>query len=183
MKLKWKILIPVILLTILFITKFILFNFPISEGKRVGNLSDISQQNRFGFLSTWEGTIDDGTGERLSTRFSVHDKKLAEELYEYEGKEVVIYYEEHFFGFPHATNINVVSWKPKENEVVVTSTENTQESVNSYSDDKALNLLNKTLFCSLLGSLYSDQELYQRVKDFIKKNNLYLYKQFSSCNN
>lgn len=182
MTLKWKILIPVILLTILFIVKFIMFNFPISEGKRVGNLSKISQQVRFGFLSSWEGTIDDGTGERLSTRFSVHDKKLAEELYQYEGKEVVVYYEEYFFGFPHETNVNVTSWKPKETEVVVTS-ETSSGSVSNTQNDKVLNLLNKTLFCALIGSLYSDQELYQKVKELVKKNNLYLYKQFDTCNN
>ena len=48
--------------------------------------------------------------------------------------------------------------------------------------DKTLQLLNKTLFCSLLGTIFSDANLYAQVKEHIRKNNLYLFKQIETCN-
>lgn len=168
---KWKILIPVILITLLVATKFVLWDFPISNGKRVGNLTKISKKGKF--LPTWEGTIDEGSGDKLTSYFSVRDNVIAQELYNYEGKEVIVYYEEYFMGWPRDTNYNVTSWKPKDSK-----------SLQAMSNgDDALSLLSKTMFCSLLGSLISNQDLYQQVKAHVKENNLYLFRQFNECNN
>ena len=113
MSLKWKLLIPLIFSFILFVTYYILFRFPISEGKRVGNLVKISHKGKFSFLKTWEGTIDEGSGDKLTHHFSVRDPVLAKELYDYEGKEVVVYYEQYMMGWPRDTTYNVIRWTPK----------------------------------------------------------------------
>lgn len=168
---KWKILFPVIVLTILVGTKFILWDFPISNGKRVGNLTKISKKGKF--LATWEGTVDEGSGDKLTSFFSVSDNAIGDELYNYEGRQVIIYYEQYLVGWPRETNYDVVSWKPKD---LGSGTMEVQSS------GEALNLLSKTLFCSLLGAIYNNQELYQQVKAHIKENNLFLYNQVSACN-
>jgi len=167
---KFKILLPVFTLTLLFATKYILWDFPVSNGKRVGNITKITKKGKI--IPTWEGTIDEGSGDQLTSHFSVRDKKIAEELYNYEGKEVVMYYEQYILGWPRETNYAIISWKPKNSKQL------TEENIST----PALDLLSKTLFCSLLGALYKDQDLYQRVKDFVKTNNLYLYNQISECN-
>ena len=169
---KFKILLPVILLTSLVLSKYILFNFPISTGKRVGNLVKISKKGKL--IKTWEGTIDEGSGDKLTTYFSVENDKIAQELYDYEGKSVVIYYEEYIVGWPQDTNYNVTAWNPKKGNVLSNDSE-----VVSTSAHK---LLSKTLFCSLLGALYSNQELYQNVKNHLKENNLFLFNQIDKCN-
>lgn len=168
---KWKILFPIFIITFLVIGKYILWDFPVSNGKRVGNLTKISKKGKF--LPTWEGTIDEGSGDKLTSYFSVRDNKIAEELYNYEGKQVILYYEQYILGWPRDTNYNITSWKPKDNNNLTLSTS---------SQDEALSLLSKTLFCSLLGTLISNEELYQKVKEHIEKSNLYLYQQIDKCN-
>jgi hypothetical protein len=170
---KWKILTPIILLSLLAATKYILWDFPVSNGKRVGNLTKISKKGKV--LPTWEGTIDEGSGDKLTSFFSVSNTEVAEELYNYEGKQVIIYYEQYILGWPRDTNYNVISWKPKDSNGL-----NSAEV--SAIQNKSLSLLSKTLFCSLLGSLYSNSELYTQVKSHLKENNLYLFKQVASCN-
>ena len=170
---KWKILLPVFLIALLVIGKYILWNFPVSNGKRVGNLTKISKKGKI--IPTWEGTIDEGSGDKLTSFFSVRDTTIAEELYNYEGREVILYYEQYLLGWPWETSYNITSWKPKQPEQVVTQS-------SAPEDSKTLNLLSKTLFCSLLGTLISDEELYQNVKNHVKETNLYLYNQFEKCN-
>ena len=179
---KWKILLPVILISLLFIAKYILWNFPVSSGKRVGNLTKISKKGKI--IPTWEGTIDEGSGDQLTSTFSIKDNVLAEELYNYEGRQVILYYEQYILGWPRETNYNITSWKPKADliQTINNTGGNTGASVNN-NESEALDMLSKTLFCTLLGSLISDQDLYLKVKEHVKKNNLYLYNQFSECNN
>jgi hypothetical protein len=174
MSTKWKILTPIIIISLGFIAKFILFDYVVSNGKRVGNLTKISKKTRFWIFKTWEGTLDEGSGDKLTSYFSVEDEELANQLYEFEGRQVVLYYEQHVLGFPRQTNYNIVSWKPK------------TEAGEVLMDDRgssALDLLSKTLFCSLLGAIYTDQELYQKVKNHVKENNLFLFNKISDCNN
>ena len=175
---KWKILFPVFFILSLFIVKYILWDYPISDGKRVGNLTKISKKGKF--IPTWEGTIDEGSGDQLTSLFSVRDNAIGEELYNYEGRKIVMYYEQYFVGWPRDTTYNVVSWKPNNLE---NPSAPVQASAPNLNQDKVIDLLSKTLFCTLLGSLYVDEELYQRVKDHLKKSNLYLYKNVEKCNN
>lgn len=165
---KFKILFPIFFVAALVIGKYILFNLPISTGKRVGNLVKLSKKGKI--IKTWEGTIDEGSGDKLTTYFSIHDEVLGKELYEFEGKDkVIIYYEEYIVGWPYETNYNVTSWSSKENIIV-------------NEEGEATTLLSKTLFCSLLGALYSNESLYKQVKEHLKNNNLYLYNQVEKCN-
>lgn len=173
---KFKIFFPIIVVTILAIAKYILWDFPISDGKRVGNLTKISKKGKI--WPTWEGTIDEGSGDKLTTYFSVQSNETGEELYNYEGKQVIIYYEQYLVGWPRDTNYNVVSWKPKDggpSDAVAVSS-------HAYRSGAEESLLSKTLFCALLGSIFTDKDLYQQVKSHVKENNLYLYKQISGCN-
>lgn len=167
---KFKIITPIILITLIIAGKLILWDYPVSSGKRVGNLVKISKKGKV--IPTWEGTIDEGSGDKLTSYFSVRDDGLGEELFNYEGKQVIIYYEQYFVGWPWETDYNVVSWKPKDGD----------ERTMGETGSPAMNLLSKTLFCSLLGSLIMNQDLYEQVKNHVKDNNYYLFKQFEKCN-
>ncbi|MBD63568.1 MAG: hypothetical protein CME62_00035 [Halobacteriovoraceae bacterium] len=176
---KFKILAPLIFVGLLFIVKYILWDFPVSDGKRVGNLTKISHKGRF--IKTWEGTIDEGSGDQLTTRFSVKSDQIGEELYAFEGKGVVIYYNEHLVGWPRETKYDVVSWKPQQKDAGSQPVESNLTG-NLSETNPLVKALSKTLFCSLLGTLYKNQELYQQVKDYVRENNLYLYNQYENCN-
>ena len=173
---KWKLLLPVITLTLLVATKYILWDFAVSSGKRVGNLTKISKKGNF--YPTWEGTLDEGSGEGLVSQFSVQSDSIGEELYNYEGRKVIVYYEQYLVGWPRDTTYNIVGWKPKEALAGAVD----ENIIQVASGDKALNFLSKTLFCSLLGTLFTDQALYQSVKEHVKKSNIFLYNQFDKCN-
>ena len=173
---KFKIILPIVVLTLLFVGKLILWDFPISTGKRSVNLVKLSKKGKI--LKTWEGTMDLGSGDLLTFDFSVRNNELANEMYNYEGKTVSIYYEEYLAGWPWETKYNVVDWSQKNK----TKSSASQGKTTVESSSQALSLLNKTMFCSTIGTLYSDQSLYKQVKEHLKKNNLYLYRQIDKCN-
>ncbi len=178
---KWKILTPIVLITLIFCTFWVLYEFPVSSGKRVGNLTKISKKGKFYFTKTWEGTIDEGSGDKLTTYFSVSSDELGEELYAYEGKEVILYYEEHFMGWPRDTKYDIMSWKPKTSSLGYG--DSAASSLGEVEESSVSRELGKTLLCSFLGSIYQDKDLYSKMKEHIKASNLYLYKQFERCNN
>lgn len=152
--------------------QYIFFNYPVSAGKRVGNLTKLSTRGKI--LKTWEGTLNEGYGDKLTTYFSISSNKIAEELFEFEGKEVVIYYEEYLMGWPRDTKYDVIKWEPANTEAKNEIQENS---------NLAVTILSKTLFCTLLGTIRSDEELYQKVKKHIETNNTYLFNQIQNCNN
>lgn len=165
-----KILLFLVFIGLIASVKYVLFDFPVSTGKRAGNLAKMTKRGKF--IKTWEGTIDEGSGDKLTTDFSVADEALGQELFEYEGREVIIYYTEHFVAFPYETTSIITSWTPKEGK------KNHQTNLN----EKMLSRVEETLFCSLLGALRVDQDLYLRVKNFVKENNHYLFQQYARCN-
>lgn len=170
---KVKVFVPIVLVTVLFLAKVIMWDFPISTGKRVGNLTKISKKGKI--FKTWEGTIDEGSGDQLTSFFSVRDNEIAGQLYEYEGRKVVIYYEEYLANWPWDTKYNVTSWKRNEEDKIA-------QVAPTNSGGEIVDYLGKTLFCSMLGTLYKDKELYEKVKEYMKENNLYLYNQYEKCN-
>lgn len=172
---KLKIILPFIIIALLALAKYILWNFPVSTGKRVGSLTKISKKGRF--IPTWEGTIDEGSGDKLTSNFSVKNEELATELYNYEGKQVILYYEQYILGWPRDTNYNITAWKPKDFAYQQADQEGYSTNTNNITE-----VLSKTLFCSLIGSLFSNPDLYQKVKAHVKENNLYLYNQIDTCN-
>ncbi|TDJ08378.1 MAG: hypothetical protein E2O68_02075 [Deltaproteobacteria bacterium] len=150
-------------------TKWVLWDMKVSTGKMVGNLTHISLKGKIPFLKTWEGTVDEGSGDKLTTYFSVKNETLAKNLFAHESKEVILYYDEHLMGWPRKTKLVVYSWKAR-------------KSMPKFSEAKTLEILEKSLFCSFLGSLLPNQELYQQVKHFIKGQNLFIYNQYKKCN-
>ena len=179
---KWKILTPIIFITLIFVVFWALYEFPVSSGKRVGNLTKISKKGKFYFTKTWEGTIDEGSGDKLTTYFSVSSDKIGEELYAYEGKEVILYYEEHFVGWPRDTKYDILSWKPKNDNAGYGNPQVDTSNSGGDNDSAVSRELSKTLLCSFLGSLYQDPELYDKVKSHIESSNLYLFNQYERCN-
>lgn len=165
---KWGLLFLIFLVAGGFLAKFILLDYVVSTGKRVGNLTKLSKKGKL--IKTWEGTLDEGSGDKLTSFFSVKSDQIAQELYEFEGRQVVIFYNEHFLGFPRDTKYDIVAWKPVD------------EKKEDPGKTKLMEKLQKSLFCSFLGSLFKNQDIYNAVKNYIKEDNLYLYKQYSICN-
>ncbi len=175
---KKKIIAALVFVGILFFAKFILWDFKVSSGKRVGNLTKISKKGKI--FKTWEGTIDEGSGDKLTSFFSVSSDEIGNELYNYEGRQVLIYYSEHILGWPRDTKYDVISWKPREVEApkeVETAVNNSDTEFDNNSKE-----ISKVLFCTMLGSLYKNKELYTQIKEYIKKDNLFLYNQYDKCN-
>lgn len=168
---KTKFLTFVIIALIGLSAKYVFFNYPISAGKRVGNLTKLSLKGKI--LKTWEGTLNEGYGDKLTTYFSISSPKIADELYVHEGREVVVYYEEYLVGWPRDTKYDIISWEPMQHP---------EDTLKIPYEGTATTLLSKTLFCSLLGTIRTNDELYQKVKKQVEATNLYLYKQFEECN-
>jgi len=80
-----------------------------SKGVRSGKLVKISRK---GFLfKTYEGTLDLGSGDKLTWEFSVHDAKLGEELVQNTGQSVSLEYEELLHKVFYNSKYNVTSFK------------------------------------------------------------------------
>lgn len=181
----FKILFPAILIGCGFLAKYILWDYPVSTGKRTGNLVKLSEKGKV--LPTWEGTVDLGSGDKLTFDFSVRNEELAKEMFDFEGQAVSIYYQEHFLGWPRTTKYDVIRWRPKnepspqveDSQIVEVAPTEVTASIDANAAEK---LLSRTMFCSLLGAIYADQELYAKVKDTLKEKNLYLYRQIEKCN-
>lgn len=82
-----------------------LVTIPYSKGVRSGTLVKLSKK---GILySTYEGTLDLGSGDQLTWNFSIHDKKVGEQLVSLSGKKVKLSYDELFFKLFYETKYNV----------------------------------------------------------------------------
>jgi hypothetical protein len=180
MRFSTKILSLIFLIVILVITKLVLFDYPISQGKRVGNLTKLSLKGQV--FKTWEGTIDEGSGDQLTSEFSVRDSGIAQELYEYEGRRVVIHYEQYYIGWPRDTNYNVTAWRKFEEGVTNVSLDQQSKNIGAEVNKTLLQEVQKGLFCNLLGILVKNPTLYKEVKSYVGERSLYLFNQFKICN-
>jgi hypothetical protein len=101
-----------ILFIILGITSTIawgLLNYGYSNGVRSGKLVKLSRK---GFLfKTYEGTLDLGSGDKLTWDFSVHDEEIGEDLVTHTGQMVSLEYEEILHRIIYRTKYNVLSFK------------------------------------------------------------------------
>ena len=94
MKLKISLFIILSLIALASIS-YGLVSIPYSQGVRSGTLVKLSKK---GILySTYEGTLDLGSGDQLTWNFSIHDKKVGEQLVSLSGKKVKLNYDELFF--------------------------------------------------------------------------------------
>ena len=162
------------ILTIIGLLVYLLgWQYPVSSGNRSGKLVKVSSRGKI--WKTCEGTLDLGSGDKLTWDFSVKDDKLCDSLIENSGEFVVLYYKETFLGFPRDTHYQV-------NKFNLSSVQTNNSNLIDYKGNSRT-YENKDAFCSLLGSIYEDVVTYNKVKALLKKKNLYLYKKLESCNN
>ena len=142
---------------LLLIAAYGILNYSYSTGVRSGKLVKISKK---GFIyPTYEGTLDLGSGDKLTWQFSVHDDQLGEELSKYSGKEVKLSYQEIFFRLVYETKYNITSYK--------LLTKNAEDS-----DQR---------FCRLVNILRRSPKLVSVSKKFILKHDPELLTLIRSC--
>lgn len=102
----WKLKLFLVLAVLVTATYFIL-TFTYSKGSRSGILIKISHKGYV--FKTYEGELnisgfgDDGQGSLLPNKiwaFSVKSKNIYQQLESYQGKKVVLYYDEVIYNFP-----------------------------------------------------------------------------------
>ena len=98
-------LITISVIIILTAISYGLVSIPYSKGIRSGRLVKISKKGLV--YSTYEGTLDLGSGDQLTWDFSVHDKKIGKQLLALSGKKVKLDYDELFFRLFYDTKYNV----------------------------------------------------------------------------
>lgn len=89
-----------IILALFFAVYAFLFYVPYSDGVRSGELIKFSHK---GFVvKTWEGEISQGISGAQIFSFSVLDKdqEVIDNMVEYQGEYVKLYYREHYATFP-----------------------------------------------------------------------------------
>jgi hypothetical protein len=129
--------------------------------------------------------------------FSVSSKELAKELELFVGKEIEIQYEQNYLHLFRPSSYFVVHWSPLNMSAATKSAglinadgmhnqpeHDHDHSLGEFSVEKAqlVDKMEVTLFCSTLGSLYQDKELYDKVKNHLKETNIYIYQQIDRCN-
>ncbi len=138
---------------------YILFKHIVSEGKAQGVLFKITKRKKLFFIPIWEGTLNISGGKTFS--FAIKDDSIAEEIYKYEGKQIVVFYENPVLSFPSAYNDIVYDWKA------------IQDSSQEVSSIISL--------CFLLSSLEKNITLFQQVKEYLEKDNIYFKNILDSC--
>jgi hypothetical protein len=152
-----------IILILAFFSKWLLWDLNVSSGKMIGKIQEINQKN-FLFIKNWEGILwENGK----SIPFSVKDNRIGLELLKIEGNSVILYYNRSLLSWPRKTDISVTGWRFLETGI---------------KKSEILSVFEKSLFCTFLGSLLNNKDLYLKVKDFIKTENIYLYNQIPKCN-
>ena len=89
------ILASILLLAILGAGTFGVLTHSYSNGVRTGKLVKLSKRGML--LKTYEGTLDLGSGDKLTWDFSIHDDKLGAELLKHTGQIVQLEYREILF--------------------------------------------------------------------------------------
>lgn len=135
---------------------YLILSYSYSEGNRVGKLVKLSRK---GFLpKTWEGTLDLGSGDRLTWDFSVHNDELGEKLKEQSGKMVNLEYRELLWKLFYRTKYDITSW--------------------------SLNDRNKNdsnLLCRFVAVLRKDKAIVEQIRPMIEKYDLGLLTNIREC--
>ena len=107
---KFKLIGTFIALTIILgALSYLIFTYPYSSGTRSGRLVKLSKKGVL--YPTYEGILDLGSGDKLTWEFSIHDKKIGNELLKYSGKKVKLDYDELFFRIFFDTKYNITKFK------------------------------------------------------------------------
>jgi len=105
---KKIILILTLILIILAGSTYGLLNYSYSNGVRSGRLVKLSKKGAL--VKTYEGTLDEGSGDQLTWNFSIHDTALGEELVKKTGQKVNLEYRELLYKVFYTTKYDVTSW-------------------------------------------------------------------------
>jgi hypothetical protein len=93
---------------------FLILQYSYSDGQRAGKLVKLSRK---GFLpKTYEGTLDLGSGDKLTWDFSIHNNDLGDELSRASGQMVVLEYRELLWPVLYKTKYDVVGWRLQESK-------------------------------------------------------------------
>ena len=156
---KTKIIASLILLCIIVGgASYLILNYSYSNGNRVGKLVKLSRKGFF--PKTWEGTLDLGSGDRLTWDFSVHDDELAEKLQKYSGKMVNLEYRELLYKIFYLTEYDVISWELND----------------AGENDKAL-------LCRFVDVLRKDKKIVEIIRPLIKQYDSSLINKIRECQN
>lgn len=98
-----------IVIILLSLIGFGVLQYTFSSGMRSGKLVKVSKKGLL--LKTYEGTLDLGSGDQLTWKFSIHEDKLGEQLVSQIGKQVSLEYRELLFKLFYETKYDVISWK------------------------------------------------------------------------
>jgi hypothetical protein len=143
----------IVLAILVAVAIYVLFFWDYSKGSRFGKLVKLSQRGVV--FKEWEGVIDQGSGDRLTWSFSIHDKAMAEELEKQMGEVVQLDYREHFNQLWYATKYDVYSWRIKN--------------------------INRAKLCPFLYLLRSDKETLKKASDLIGKERKDLVPEIEAC--
>jgi hypothetical protein len=98
----------ILLIAILGATAYGVLNYSYSKGVRTGKLVKLSKKGML--LKTYEGTLDLGSGDRLTWDFSIHDDKLGDNLVKSTGQVVQLEYREILFKLFYLSKYDVTKW-------------------------------------------------------------------------
>lgn len=137
---------------------YLILNYSYSQGNREGKLVKISRKGFF--PKTWEGTLDLGSGDRLTWDFSIHNDELAERLQKSSGKMVNLEYRELLFKVFYATTYDVTSFKLSE------KSEN-----------------DKDLLCRFVAVLRKNKGIVEMIRPMIVEHDRSLLEDIRECQN
>lgn len=137
---------------------YLILSYSYSQGNRAGKLVKLSRK---GFYpKTWEGTLDLGSGDRLTWDFSIHDDDLAEKLQKLSGKKVNLEYRELLFKVIYETTFDVTSFRltePKEQD--------------------------KALLCRFVSVLRKNKGIVEMIRPMILEHDNKLLEEIRGCQN
>ncbi|MFT6070948.1 MAG: hypothetical protein ACJAT2_001815 [Bacteriovoracaceae bacterium] len=137
---------------------YLVLNYSYSQGNRVGKLVKLSKK---GFLpKTWEGTLDLGSGDRLTWDFSIHDDELAERLVKHSGKMVNLEYRELLFKVFYLTEYDVTAF-----------------SLNDKNEN------DKDLLCRFVKVLRQNKGIVEMIRPMILEHDSKLLEEIRGCQN
>jgi hypothetical protein len=124
-----------------------------SSGVRSGKLVKLSKKGIL--LKTYEGSLDLGSGDKLTWDFSVRNPQIGEDLITKIGKSVELHYYEKLLQLFYKTKYDVYKWKieSQSNE----GYSNTERTVPNES------------FCLFIKELTREPELIDKIQEFLSK--------------
>jgi hypothetical protein len=137
---------------------YLVLNYNYSQGNRVGKLVKLSKKGFF--PKTWEGTLDLGSGDRLTWDFSVHSDELAEKLLKQSGKMVNLEYRELLFKVFYLTEYDVMSF-----------------SLNDKDEN------DKNMFCRFVAVLRKQKSIVELIRPMILEHDRELLEDIRECQN